>query len=164
MDRTVHAFSAILDIIGINPFVPVPESILQAVFVQVGKDRGPIPIKGTINGKGYRQTLVKYRGQWRLYINTEMLDSSPKRTGETIDLTITYDPGDRTISPHPKLVRALGENQRAQEVFHGLSRSKRQEIIKYISFLKTQKSIEVNIKRAILFLEGKGRFLGRDRP
>ena len=66
-------FTAKLDIIGINPFVFVPEHILVALKAQAGKSKGPIPISGTINGVDFRQTLVKYSGTWRLYVNTEML-------------------------------------------------------------------------------------------
>lgn len=68
-----YAFKAEIKIIGINPYVLVPGPILQKIFKQAGRDKGPIPIKGTINKKPYRQTLVKYSGAWRLYINTTMI-------------------------------------------------------------------------------------------
>jgi hypothetical protein len=38
-----HTFSAVLDIIGVNPFVFVPETILQVIFKQANKTSGPIP-------------------------------------------------------------------------------------------------------------------------
>jgi len=157
-------FSAAIDIIGINPFVLVPEEILIDLFKQSGKEKGHIPIKGTVNGKEYRQTLVKFKGLWRLYINTEIVENSPKRIGETIEVTVEFDPADRTIEPHPKLIKALNENPDAKAVFDKLPRSGKHEIVRYFSFLKTEKSIERNIIRAIDFLQGKGRFVGRDKP
>jgi hypothetical protein len=159
-----HNFKAPIDLIGINPFVFLPENILTAIFKQAGKEKGPIPVKGTVNNNPYKQTLIKYRGYWRLYINTTMLKDSPNRIGETIELTISFDPAERKITPHPKFIKALEENSEAKTVFDGLSPSKKHEIIRYISFLKTEKSIDKNIDRAIDFLLGNGKFVGRDKP
>ena len=71
-------FKAEIKIIGINPFVFVREKIFQDIFIQTKKNKGHIPIKGTIDGNPYKHTLVKYSGGWRLYINTTMLKKSPK--------------------------------------------------------------------------------------
>jgi len=157
-------FSANLEIIGINPFITVPEKILSALFREAGKDKGKIPICGTVNQKPYKQTLVKYSGAWRLYINTSMLRNSPKRIGETIELTIDFDPSDRTIKPHTKFEEMLRANKEAHVVFESLSPSLKHEIVRYIANLKTEESIDRNIARAIDFLMGKGRFVGRDSP
>lgn len=155
-------FTAVLEIIGINPFVYLPEVVLQAIFQQAGKSKSPIPVQGTVNGRSYRQTLVKYAGAWRLYINLEMLDRSPKRLGEEIAITIAFDPEDRNIEMHPRLKEVLQENKDAMQVFETLQPSLQKEIIRYISFLKTDKSIDNNIKKAIDFLLGRGRFIGRE--
>lgn len=160
----MFTLKAEIQIIVGNPYVSVPEDVLKGLFAQAGKDKGHIPIKGTINGKEYKQTLVKYSGQWRLYINMEMLKNSPRRIGEVVHLTVVFDPADRTLAPHPKLARALEANPEAKAVFDGLSKSIRQEIIRYISFLKTESSIDRNVDRAISFLLGKGRFVGRNLP
>lgn len=53
--QQISEFVAKLEIIGINPYVSVPEKILTAIQAQVGKDKGQILIKGTINGKTFRQ-------------------------------------------------------------------------------------------------------------
>jgi hypothetical protein len=157
-------FKAKIDIIGINPFVFVPKKILKEIFKQAGKDKGHIPIRGMINGKFYQQTLVKYSGHWRLYINATMLKNSPQRIGENIEVTIEFDPTDRTIQLHPKLIKALKEYPEARIVFDKLSPSRQKEIIRYISFLKTEESIDKNVNRAIGFLLGKERFVGRNKP
>lgn len=105
-NRETYPFKAQLELIGINPFAFVPDEILEKVFFQANKKKGPIQIKGTINGKAYRQNLVKYQGAWRLYINLQMLEKSTARIGEIVDITIGYDPETRTIEPHPKLLNA----------------------------------------------------------
>jgi len=160
----MNKFSASIEIIGINPFVFVPDSILEDLFKEAGKNKGTIPIRGVINDKPYRQTLVKYSGAWRLYINTTMLKNSPKRIGEIIELTIEYDSSDRSISAHPKLTEALKGNKEALQVFENLRPSLQFEIVRYIAHLKTEESIDKNVSRAINFLLGKERFVGRDKP
>jgi hypothetical protein len=157
-------FKASLEIIGINPFVFVPERILNQIFIAAGKDKGHIPVRGTVNSEPYIQTLLRYKGEWRLYINTTMLKDSPKRIGETITVEIEYDPVERKIKPHPQLIKALKENKQARKVFESLAPSMQKEIVRYISYLKTEKSVTANIQRCINFLMGNGSFAGRDKP
>ena len=157
-------FNANLEIIGVNPFVFIPEPILEELFRQAGKNKGPIPIKCTVAGKLYLQTLVKFSGAWRLYINTSMLKNSPSRIGECIEIFVVYDPVKREIPPHPKFVKALDANKEAKTVFDALRPSLQHEIVRYLSRLKTAESLDRNIERAINFLLGKDRFIGRDKP
>lgn len=157
----VKEFEATIQIIGVNPFVFVPEDILLLLFGIHGKDKGPIPIRGELNNKAYQQTLVKYKGDWRLYINTSMLKHSPERIGEKIKISISYDASDRSIKAHPLLVQALKENPRAGKKFESLPPSLQKEIVRYISFLKAEESIRRNVARAIRFLLGKEGFIGR---
>ncbi len=156
-----HSFHATIQIIGINPYVEVPEAILNEIFIQAGKNKGHIPVAGTVNKLSYQQTLLRYSGLWRLYINTLMLKDSPKRIGETIEVTIEYDPSDRTTKPHPKLIEALKNNSEAKSKFENLSPSMQKEIVRYIASLKTEESRNRNIERAINFLLGKSSFIGK---
>jgi hypothetical protein len=156
-----YSFDATIEIIGINPYVRIPEIVLTGIFSQAGKNKGHIPVAGTVNHLPYQQTLLKYSGIWRLYINTLMLENSPKRIGETIKVTIEFDPSDRTIKPHPKLIEALKSNSEAKSKFDSLIPSMQKEIVRYISSLKTEESRNRNIERAIDFLLGKGSFIGR---
>ena len=160
----MHSFQAELKIIGINPYVSVPEKILVSIFKQAGKEKGKIPIKGTVNKLPYTQTLVKYAGEWRLYVNTKMLKDSPKKIGTKIKISVEFDPVERTITPHPKLLTALNKNKKAKAVFDKLRPSLQFEIVRYIANLKTEVSIDKNITKAIDFLLGKERFVGRDKP
>lgn len=158
----MKVFDAKIEIIGMNPFVFVPDSVLADLFREFGKDKGPVPVKGTINGNPYQQTLVRYAGEWRLYINTKMLPKSPERIGEKIEIGIELDLSDRTIHPHPKLIQALKENSRANAVYESLAPSLQNEIVRYIANLKTEASVDRNVIKAIDFLLGKERFIGRD--
>jgi len=157
-------FTAEINIIGVNPYVHVPDKILENIFRKSGKTKGAIPIKGTVNGIPYKQTLVRYKGDWRLYINTYMLHLSPRRIGEIIKVSAEYDPVPRVITPHADFKKALNKNRKAKMVFDNLPASRRLEIVRYLANLKTEEALERNILRAIQFLLGRERFVGRDKP
>jgi hypothetical protein len=160
----MNKFKAEIQIIGINPFVSVPDKILQKIFKQAEKEKGPIPICGTVNDKPYKQTLVKYKGEWRLYINTIMLKDSPKHIGKTLNITVEFDPVSRTIQAPEKFLKALNANKKAKAVFDSSIPSLQLEIVRYLANLKTEEALDRNVTKAINFLLGKEKFIGRDKP
>ena len=162
--NSIQKFKASIHVIGINPFVFVPPKILQAIFKQAGKDKGHIPIKGAINGKPYKQTLLRYSNEWRLYINTSMLKNSPKRIGELVEITIAFDGESRDIEMPVDFTVALKANKEAALVFEQLTAYRKKEIVRYLANLKTKESLERNIVKAINFLTGKEKFAGREKP
>lgn len=162
--KSFYAFTCNLQIIGINPFVSIPEKVLKNIFNDAGKSRGYIRVYGFVNGIEFEQTLVKYSGEWRLYINKKMLPASPKRIGEKLSLQIAYNPKQKEKAIHPGFMCALSKNEKAMTVFDTLSDSRKDEMIRYISGLKSQEAVTRNIKRAINFLLGKESFVGRKHP
>lgn len=156
-----NSFTANLDIIGINPFVFVPEEILETIFEDSGRNKSPIPVKGTVNGKEFQQNLMKYLGEWRLYVNLIMLKNSPKRIGEEIEVTLEYDDADRSISIHPQLEQAIHKSTLAKSNFEKLIPSRRHELVRYINNLKTEASIQRNIEKIIRHLHGETDFFGK---
>jgi hypothetical protein len=157
-------FSAKIEIIGLNPFVYLPDNVLKSIFIQVNKDKGKIPVKIKIDGHEFPQTLIKYSGQWRLYLNTPMRKSANKDVGEKAKFEIWYDSEERIIPAHPKFIKALKENKEAKKIFDGLRPSLQLEIVRYLSFLKTDESLNRNVMKAVNFLLGKQKFIGRDKP
>lgn len=165
MDKyKTYKFSAEIFIIGVNPFVFLPDAVLESIFCDAKKDKGKIPVKMKIEGHEFIQTLIKYSGHWRLYLNTPMRKIAKKELGDTANFEIAFDPEERLIPMHPKLTKALKENPEAKRIFDGLRPSLQLEIVRYISVLKTEESIDRNVLRAISFLLGKERFIGRDKP
>lgn len=124
------AFTVELEIIDGNPFVLLPSALLNGLFLEIGLSKGPIPVRGTINGRPYQQSLVKFSGAWRLYVNMKMLDDSPRRIGEAIEVTVGHDPSDRRIQPNPKLVAMLDADPAAKGIFDGLAPSRQKEIVR----------------------------------
>ncbi|MVN76783.1 hypothetical protein GO988_10660 [Hymenobacter sp. HMF4947] len=160
----MYTFTAPLALIGVNPFVPLPPEVLAGICLRAGKAKGPIRVCGEVNGRPYQQTLVRYVGVWRLYINLAMLDHSPRRIGEVLTITIDFDPAKPLLPTCSALEEALAETPEARRVFEGLPPSRQLEIVRYLARLKAEASLTRNIDRAVGFLLGKNRFVGRDRP
>jgi hypothetical protein len=92
----------------------------------------------------------------------KMLPNSPKRIGETVTVSISFDSSDRTIAVHPKLLEAFESDKEANKIFEALTPSLQKEIIRYFNFLKNEETIAKNLKLAIGFLKGENKFLTRE--
>lgn len=158
----MRSFSAKIFKIGINPYVLLPGTVLQSLFKQAGKDKGAIPVRGKLNGNDFIQTLVKYSGKWRLYLNTPMRKSARIDVGDMANVKIEYDPQPRIVPMHSKLQQALEKNKKAKAAFEKLTPSRQKEILRYMGFLKSEDSVTKNVERVIKNLLGNGRFVGRD--
>ncbi|RBQ09109.1 YdeI/OmpD-associated family protein [Pedobacter miscanthi] len=155
-------FKAEIKIIGINPFVFIPVKTLEYIFKQAGKNKGQLPVIMKIDGHEFKQTLVKYAGDWRLYLNTPMRKAAKKDIGDNAIFEIEFDAEERFIEMNPKLEQALAGNKKAKDIFDSLAPYLQKEIVRYIANLKTDESVEKNVNKAIGFLLGEERFIGRD--
>lgn len=151
----MKAFSAKIDIVWGNPFVFVPAPILKAIFKDAGKERGPIPIRGTINGKDYTQTLVKFRGDWRLYVNGIMLKAGKCKLGDKVAMQVAFDPSSRILPTHPALAKALKLHPKAKKTFDRLAPYRQKEINRYLGFMKNEASLQRNVAIVLDYLMGK---------
>jgi len=142
-------FSATIYKLGINPVVDPPERVLNAIFKQAGRTKGPIPVHGKVNGREFRQTLVKYAGEWRLYVNGVMLKASGTKVGDEVPFEIDFDPSPPEVPMPDALAKAFSKDGPARKAFDALAPSRRKEIIRYIGSLKSDDSIERNVENVI---------------
>lgn len=148
-------FSATIHKIGINPVVDPPPEALEGVFEQANRSKGPIPVRGKLNGRPFMQTLVKFRGTWRLYINGPMLKESGLKVGDTAEIDLEYDPSPREVEMLDALVDAFSRDRFAREAFDRLTSSRQKEILRYLGSLKTEASLQKNVERVIQQLREK---------
>lgn len=160
----MKSFSAEIFKIGINPYVFLPEEILNYLFKKAKKEKGYIPVHLIINKQKFIQHLVKYSGEWRLYLNTPMRKAAGKDVGGIIHIKIDFDADERITPMHAKFESALNKNKEANDCFNSLPPSRQKEILRYLNNLKSDESLNKNIERAINFLKGEERFIGRDKP
>ncbi|HEX7042333.1 MAG TPA: YdeI/OmpD-associated family protein [Patescibacteria group bacterium] len=151
----METFSSEIEIIGVNPFVFIPKNILAKFFGEVGRSKGPIPIKGTINGKNFVQTLVKYQGEWRLYVNGIMLKSTGLKVGERAEFNLQLDKSSREIPMHPEFLKLLSQNKKAKDAFEKYPPSRQKEINRYLNNIKSDSIRLKNIDKIIRHLKGE---------
>lgn len=148
MDKT-EKITAKIHKLGINPCIDVPEVVARRLLQNAGKTSGSIPVRGTLNGKKFLQTIVKYRGAWRLYLNTEMRKDAGIGVGDTAKVIIAFDPKPRTVPMNKKLAAALSKNKRARDAFEKLPPSHQKAILRYLNWLKTDEAVERGVKKVI---------------
>ncbi len=148
-------FNATIALLGINPYVLVPVRVLKHIFAAAGRDKGPIPIKVAIEGATFTQTLVRYQGNWRLYLNTPMRKLANKQVGARIKLDVEFDAAPRTERLPAAFQQALRKDQTANEAFTDLSASRQKEVLRYLNSLKTKESLLRNVKNVISHLRGE---------
>jgi len=149
------SFSAKVIKLNINPCVNVPGKILNELFRQAGKSKGPIPVCGKLNGAKFLQTVVRYKGEWRLYLNTQMCVDSGVDVGDKVKIEIEFDPSPRLVPMRSAFRLALSKNIQAKTAFEKLPPSHQKEILRYLNSLKSSDAVNKNVKRAILRLTGK---------
>ena len=159
----MKSFKSKIFIIGVNPYVLLPVSVLKHLFEQAGKYKGAIAVKGKLNGKSFIQNLVKYSGKWRLYLNGPMRQAAGIDVGDMANVEIDFDPRPREVPMHPKLKKGLQQNSRAKAAFNKLSPSRQKEIMKYINSLKSEESVDKNVARAIAHLISSKPFIGQEK-
>ena len=151
----MQSFIAKIYKLGINPAVDPPEEVLSALFESAGKEKGPIPVRGKIDGAEFTQTLVKFQGGWRLYVNGEMMKASGTKVGDEIAVEIEFDPRPRDVPMPVRLRDALKFDKKAKIAFAELPPSRQKEIFRYINSLRTEESIARNIEKILQQLKGR---------
>ena len=147
-------FKAKIYKVGINPCVKVPLKITARLTAS----KGYIPVKGTIEGFFFQQTLCPVKGEnYRLYVNGPMLKGAGTSVGKIAHLVIEQDSWERNRNvPMPKaLKKALRENK-LMTAFKNLAPSRQKEVNRYLNNIKTEVTLKKNVDRIIRVLKGKG--------
>ncbi|HEY4612161.1 MAG TPA: YdeI/OmpD-associated family protein [Bacteroidota bacterium] len=147
--KRTKRFSQSVRIVGVNPYVGVPAVVVRWLLRTANRVGGPVPVKGNLNGKKFTQTVVKFRGVWRLYLNTPMRRHAGIDVGDRAVVDVQYDPKPRDVPVPPKFAVALSQNKAAKRAFEQLAPSRRKEILRYLGWLKSDKALERNIQKVI---------------
>ena len=143
------SFKAMIDKVGINPCVAVPLSITD----KMKPVKGYIPIKGKIDGHDFVQTLVPIKDKgYRLYVNGPMLKGANVKVGDMVKFSIEQNFTPIVVPMNPAFKKKLVENK-LLATFNALTPTRQKEVLKYLSFLKTEESLNRNIDKFISLLK-----------
>ncbi|HLA97102.1 MAG TPA: YdeI/OmpD-associated family protein [Anaerolineales bacterium] len=103
----------------------------------------------------FSATVVRFRGMWRLYLNTAMREAARIKVGGSVRIEVEFDSTPRTVPAPRKFTLALSKNRRAREAFEKLAPSRQKEILRYLNSLKRAETLERNIEKIIQSLQGE---------
>jgi hypothetical protein len=163
----MRRFVAPIKILGINPYVHV--SAARARAIKPGW-RKPLPVLVRVNGqpkaKPWRINMIPIgNGAFYLYLHGDVRRASNTRVGDRVRVEIAFDAAYRNGPMHrmPSWFRIpLSKNAKAMDAWTALIPSRKKEILRYLSNLKSDEARARNVARALDALSGKkSRYMAR---
>jgi Bacteriocin-protection, YdeI or OmpD-Associated/Domain of unknown function (DUF1905) len=159
-------FKALIKIHGVNPYVLV--SAKRASQLKPGW-RKPMPVLVQMNGKPEKPWPINMMpvgdGSFRLYLHGSVRKASGTGVGDRVSVEVSFDGKYKGGPAHPMpqwFRAALTKNPRAKQNWRKLIPSRKKEILRYLSALKSPEARECNLARALRVLSEKSeRFMGR---
>jgi hypothetical protein len=159
-------FTAVIKIRGVNPFILVSASRARAIKLGWRK---PLPVLVRINGKpanAWRISMMPAgNGSFYLHLHGDIRKASSTAVGDRVRVDIDFDAGYRNGPQHPMpgwFKQALVGNPRATKTWRALIPSRKKEILRYFSRLRSMDARARNLAKALHVLSGEtGRFMGR---
>lgn len=133
MQGNRQVFSATIVKLGINAYLNVPEKIVASLLAAAGKKNAPVQVKCILNGVDFDANVVRYSGDWRLYLNLVTRRAANCDIGDTVKIQLAYDPTLR-MPPMPEPFRqALRGDPNLQKAWRLRLTPKRREILQALN-------------------------------
>lgn len=156
-----------MKIVNGNPYVHVDAARAKAIKPDW---RRPLPVLIRINGepkqRPWRINMMPVgNGDFYLYLHGDVRKASHTKVGDRVRVEIEFDSAYRNgpMHPMPSWFRLpLSKNAKAKKAWVALIPSRRKEILRYLSRLKSPEARARNVARALHVLSGrKGRWMAR---
>lgn len=164
--RSLLRFRATMKIYNGNPYI-----LMSAARVAKIKSswRKPLPVLVRINDKpdnAWRINMMPIgNGDFYLYLHGDVRKASGTKVGDTVRVEVAFDEAYKNGPMHPMprwFSIPLSKNPRAKKAWDALTPSRKKEILRYFSWLKSDEARARNVARALHVLSGKkGRFMAR---
>ena len=159
-------FRAVIKRRGINPYIYVGSA--RATAIQRGW-RKPLTVLVRINGKPHTPRRINLMPagdeSFYLYLHDSLRKASESKVGDRVVVDVAFDSAYRGGPMHsmPRwFTAALTDNPKAKKAWRALIPSRKKEILRYFSSLKSAASRARNLSRALEVLLGtEARFMAR---
>jgi hypothetical protein len=128
----------------------VPPEVVDAL----GQGKRP-PVKVTINGYTYRNTVAVMGGQFMVGVANEHRKPAKVENGGTVDITLELDTEKREIEPPKELAAALSKDKAANAAWDKLSYSHKRRHADAIAGAKTEETKARRVANAIEALKAQ---------
>jgi hypothetical protein len=129
-------------------FVVVPPGVVDAARLKY-RDR----VRGTVNGAGYRSSLMKYSGVFHMGVHKATLAKAGAGLGDTVAVAIERDPDPLPADRVPReLASALRRNAAARAAFAALTPSHKREYVGHVIEAKKPETRSRRIRQTVAAL------------
>lgn len=128
----------------------VPPEIVE----QLGKGKRP-PVKVTINGYTYRNTVAVMGGQYMIGVANEHRKPAKVENGGTVDVTLELDLEKREVVVPPELAKALAKDKAARAAWDKLSYSHQRQHAEPIANAKAEDTKARRVAKTMEMLKQK---------
>ena len=162
------SFAGVIEVFNGNPFVHVSAVGGPRQSSLIGAK--PLPVLVRVNGrpkvKPWRINMMPIgNGDFYLYLHGDVRRASSTKPGDQVRVEIEFDSAYRNgpMHPMPTWFRIpLSKDARAKRGWDQLIPSRKKEILRYFSWLKSPEAKARNVARALHVLSGGGgRFMAR---
>lgn len=126
----------------------VPADVVE----RLGSKRAPVRV--TINGYTYRNTVASMGGKFMIGVSAENREKAGVAGGDVVDITLELDSAPREVTVPRDLVAALKKNAKARTAFASLSYSKKKWFVLGIEGAKTAETRARRVAKAVETLRG----------
>jgi hypothetical protein len=159
-------FAAVIKIRNDNPYILVSADRANTIKADCRK---PIPVLVRVSGKPDREwgtnMMPVGNGDFYLYLHGDIRRASHTSVGDRIRIEINFDASYRNGPQHSMPIwfrQGLMATPQAKKKWLALTPSRKKEILRYFSRLKSPAARGRNLARALHVLSGApGRFMGR---
>jgi hypothetical protein len=133
--------------------IRIPDEIVESL----GAGKRP-PVRVTINGYTYRNTVAVYGGEYLVGVSAEHRAGAGVAGGDAVDVDIELDTGPREVMVPADLAAALDAEPDARRTFDGLSYSNKSWHVLQVEGAKTDETRQRRIAKSVDSLrEGRPR-------
>ena len=124
--------------------IEVPPQVVEAL----GASKRP-PVRVTINGYTYRNTIAVMGGKYMVGVSAEHRAGTGVGGGDEIDVDIELDDKPRRVEIPPELAKALAKDKTAKARFDALSYSNQRRHADGISSAKTDETRQRRLEKTL---------------
>jgi len=149
-----RVFSGKIYKVGIIRYVDVPEDVSR----ELGGDAAHVAVVGEVEGVAIRTTMVsRGKGCYRIAIHSDIRKKLRVDAGAVLEIAIRKDEESREPVLPPAFVLALRNAPRAQKEFRSMTTALRRQIVRYITSVKQQSTLERRVAGFVRRLEQRAR-------
>ena len=146
MNDAYHVFCGRIYKIGFIRFLDVPADVSR----ELSDGATTVAVRGTVEGAPLKTTLVpRGHGCHRLAIHGEIRKKLRVDTGAIVEVALQRDEESREPALPPALTLALRQSPKAQAEFRSMTTALRRQIVRYLTSVKQQATLERRVAKFV---------------